>query len=889
MRRRAGVLGLVIAVLAVLWWWHGSRETAAPEVASKGAVTVASHGTHEQPKTATLGGRVTRAKDGAPIEGATIAIEQQRATYFGPPAVFVSSDKNGAWTTPLGAGEYKVGVVADGFLPISRSHVVVTASTSLDLALVDGGIVVHGVVSDVGGGPVAGARVSTFKDSVRVATFTHADGSYRFTLEPDEYRLLAEHDDYASSNAEVYLATGSVVQDFALVPCGSIRGTVVARDSGKPIPDVLVTLGVYAWNESSAAKTDASGSFTLHHVPPGRASLYARSTHYVTYNGTDVNVGIGETATARLVVDPGYSIRGRVVRAGQPTTGIEHVDVSAHTEGAAPDNHVLHETSADGVFEIIGLAPAVYQLTATGNSIHHATQIVKLDHDLEGIVLNATSGTTLSGRLDPPTKAALSFSSTGFRNESIPTWEISAEVSDDGTFIARNVPPGDLTAYAKTRDRSGKLDVKVGASAQSGLVIQLTPASHLTVSGTVVDDQGPVANATVVGEMDMTMTATDGTFSLTASGTTPLRAGCAHNDPAFGRAPLATVDVHTNVRDIVLHIAPCRDQITGRVVGTNGTPRPDVWVRVPSEAPVLTGADGTFTIRGLRAGTYDVTATSSRGDETVTTNSVRTGDQITLALQEIPTLHGSVTMNGQPVSDFEVTCDRAQRHVTSTDGKFEIAHYVSEDPRVATCQAAASVGEGSASITTANSSLVVSIALQPFVSVHGTLLSALTKRPVTNVAIAAESGVAAGLNRAGAPYPVDDNGRFQIDQLTAGEHRLRVVPIDGWGYLAMLQVHATVGTTIDLGAIFIIPPVEGHIGSIGIYADSNMVVRNVMPGSPADRSGVRVGDKIVKLDGINISDLDSGAALGLLSNVAPYGETLALELGRGVTVNVTAE
>ena len=62
-----------------------------------------------------------------------------------------------------------------------------------------------------------------------------------------------------------------------------------------------------------------------------------------------------------------------------------------------------------------------------------------------------------------------------------------------------------------------------------------------------------------------------------------------------------------------------------------------------------------------------------------------------------------------------------------------------------------------------------------------------------------------------------------------------------------------------------------------------------MPGSPADRSGVHVGDKIVKLDGINTSDLDSGAALGLLSNAAPYGETLALELGRGVTVNVTAE
>ena len=890
MRRRAGVLGLVIAVLAVLWWWHGSRETKLPEAASKPAITAVSRDSRAQPKNATLSGRVTRAKDGAPVSDAVIAIEQQRLGYFRSPPIYVSSNGDGAWVTPIAAGEYQVSVVADGFLPVARSHVEVTDAATLDVALVDGGILVHGVVSDVGGGPVAGARVSTFEDRLRVVTFSRADGSFRFTLEPDTYQLRVEHDDYTIASAEVFVASGPVVHDFALVPCGTIRGTVVTRGSGKPVPDALVTIGVYAWEQSTTATSDANGNFTLHQVPAGPNSLYARSTHYVTYNGTQVNVGIGETQDVKLVVEPAYSIRGRVVRANDPSTGIEHVGVDAHTNGAAPDNHLLGETSGNGAFEITGLAPSTYQLTATGKSIQRVAKIVKLDHDLDGILLTASSGTTLTGRIDPPTRTALSFSSTGFRDDSLATWQIDAEVSDDGTFIARNVPAGDLTAYARTRDRSGTLDLHVGTSAQSGLVIKLSPTMHVSVSGTVVDDGGPVANAIVMTDSYMTTTsASDGTFSIAARGTTNLRAACGHSDPDFGRAPLATVEVHKDVRDIVLHIAPCRDQISGRVVGANGAPKADVWVRAANESPVLTGADGVFSVGGLRTGSYDVTATSSKGDETVTRSAVRTGDHVTLELHEIPTLHGIVTMNGQPVTDFEVTCEGYQRRVASPDGKFEIAHYDVSGSRAPTCTAAASRGEGTATVVSANGSMTATIALQPFVSVRGTLLNALTKRPLTDVGISADGSVAAGLDRAGAPYPVDGTGHFEIDRLYAGEHRLRVVPFDGWGYLAMLPVPATAGASIDLGTKFVIPPATGRLGIAGIVVDADLIVLALLPASPATHVDLRVGDRVTKLDGISVSDLDNGSVQRLLSNAAPYGETLTLELARGVTVNVTAE
>jgi hypothetical protein len=420
-------------------------------------------------------------------------------------------------------------------------------------------------------------------------------------------------------------------------------------------------------------------------------------------------------------------------------------------------------------------------------------------------------------------------------------------------------------------------------------VIKLSPKPQVWISGTVVDDGGPVANAIVMTDSDMTTSASDGTFSIPAGGTTNLRAACGHSDLGFGRAPLATVEVHKDVRDIVLHIAPCRDQITGRVVGANGAPRADVWVRAGNESPALTGADGVFTVGGLRAGSYDVTATSSSGDETVTKTAVRTGDHVTLELREIPTLDGTVTMNGQPVTDFEVTCEGYQRHVTSPDGKFQIAHYDVSGQRAPTCAAAALEGEGSATVVSANGSMTATIVLQPFVSVRGTILNALTKRPLTGVAISADGDVAAGLNRAGAPYPVDGSGQFQIDQLSAGEHRLRVVPGDGWGYLAMLPVHATAGASIDLGTKFVIPPSSGRLGIAGIVLDENLIVQALLPASPATHIDVRIGDKITKLDGISVSDLDNGSVQRLLSNGAPYGENLILELARGVTVNVTAE
>ena len=884
MRRRVGVLGLVIAALLALWWWHGSGETVAPGAASNAPLGSASlHAAQARAQNATLGGRVTRVRDGAPLAGASLAVVLAGDVRDERKPSIVMTGPDGRWAMPLAAGTYRVGVVADGFLPETRGAVLVVAhaTATLDLAMREGGVAIRGVVSDIGGGPIAGARVSAEADEAIVAAFTHPDGSYRLTLDSGFQVVKYGHDDYLTVSAAITLTTQDTVHNAVLVPAGTIRGIVVASDTGKPVANAVISAPQNYGVVSTEAETGADGTFVLHSVGAGDVLLFANAPGYVTTRPTIINLGIGDSVEARLVADRGYTLRGRITREGHPTEGVSGVVVEAHTDAPVPDARTRVPTAGDGAFVIEGLAPARYTLTATGHDILSSRRTdVVIARNLDDVRIEVTSGVTLHGRIDPPDKVRLlAFSSDAY--EAMHAMHITEDPS--GAFTATNVPPGTIQINATSTSKSGDLTVRVGKADQSGLVLALQPVETKLVSGTVVDESNtPIAGAWIGADADSTFAGDDGAFELRASGPTDIHATLGANDHYPMRDVVMHLDVDRDIHGLVVKIPTTRGEIRGHVLGVDGKPAGDTWVSAGS-SPVLTAADGSFTIPSLRKGTYDVRADTARGDATATVHDVATGTSIEIRMQAAPTLRGRVTLAGAPVPHYDLRCQGSsyyERRIDAADGTFALEHVSPSAERPLVCRAATEQAEGHATVVFAEGSAQVAIELTPFATVTGTVLDVFAKQPIRDAQVML-SGRPLGALFTNEHFVAED-GRFEIDH--APSEDLRILVRTKRAY-ATVPAHPIAGRTLDVGTMLMLPTPHDP-ADLQIYVTDKLAVRWI----GSDRNpGLHVDDTIVAIDGIPTSSMPGERWTSLFMGNAERGHTYALTLARGVTVNITAE
>ena len=148
------------------------------------------------------------------------------------------------------------------------------------LVLPAGGVEVSGTVSDIAGGPIAGAQLRA-GDAVGE---TDAGGTFTLWLEPGSASVEATADGYAPStwngNAPDHV-------ELQLTPESSLSGTVVLP-SGEPLADAQVGIAGLDWRQPSVDTTSSEdGSFHADRLAPGRYSITVRSAHaYGTSAGT---------------------------------------------------------------------------------------------------------------------------------------------------------------------------------------------------------------------------------------------------------------------------------------------------------------------------------------------------------------------------------------------------------------------------------------------------------------------------------------------------------------------------------------------------------------------------------------------------------------------------
>jgi hypothetical protein len=461
--------------------------------------------------------------------------------------ITATTDETGRWAVQeVPAGTYGISASAAQFAAASMIDVELESGRSydnLDLELGREGVLLSGVVSDIGGGPIGGAQVHAAATgsgimgtrAVPVATVTDDEGKYEILLPTGRYHLAASHEFYVSRR-DMVLLEAPFQKDFTLVPAAVIQGQVVSSVDGEPVPKARVRAtgggigGDFAFSGFSGESTesDGEGRFTLRGLKSGALQVSASAEGFSSNEPTVVEIGIAETIDQVLVVvDPAFTISGFVVRKRDEKTGVAGVFVTGMNMAAQSFVTANEVSGPDGYFEIHGVKSGAYTLMAMGEDVvpdFMAASVSVEDADLSDVVLVTEVGVSIKGRVEPPQAGTVGLEIDGevgmtnmFRAMALSSKRDT--VGEDGSFEITHAPSGKLKLVVQTHEgSSGSQPVVIGDEDLEGIVVKLE--ARAKISGVVVDSSG----APMKGVEVSAKAKSSGSFRMFGSFDTPAKA-----------------------------------------------------------------------------------------------------------------------------------------------------------------------------------------------------------------------------------------------------------------------------------------------------------------------------------------------------------------------------
>jgi RNA polymerase sigma factor (sigma-70 family) len=509
-------------------------------------------------RTGSVVGQVVR-PDGRPVPGALVVMassDASRAPDTLPPTA--STDQNGAFGFEGAAlGDHRLTASAPGWSAALSPTIKLQAGAqvSVTLRLQEGGATLSGHVLDDGGGPVPGARIT-------------ARLGYPFGTESPE---LPEH---------TYATTADDQGRYQL--------TLRPREY-----QLMVSAGGYA------SKTTA--------------------------------VAVTRDVTRDLRLQPAARLFGTVVdrASGQPVAGATVRLASLEM----PQGHRQKLTDEEGRFGFDDVDDGSFQIIA----IDEARNLVGIGPTVAavptvnqaGLQVALDPGQTLVGRVVDATGAAVA----GARVTAM--WggrqvlsSVSADSGADGAFRLQGLLPGRHWVRAQ-HPRLGQAgeEATIVAGRPLTLTVRLgaTPANEFAASGVVLDAGGrPISGALVRTERASMRGYADrgaetddqGHFRIADVPGDTATLVAWHPTVGVGRAPLRRTG--ERIEPTELRLSPGAS-IVGHVHYEDGAPAAGVSVAATRQSyPVFydsdtTAPDGSFAIRNLAEGNYNVQATRKRG------------------------------------------------------------------------------------------------------------------------------------------------------------------------------------------------------------------------------------------------------------------------------------
>jgi protocatechuate 3,4-dioxygenase beta subunit len=897
-----------------------------------------------------ISGRVTDPKK-SPIAGAQVCASAYSAdlTTADTRLPFcATSDAAGSYRIPrLLAAQYEVGAWAPRFQPgkhepkdkhplqlVAGQH-----RSGIDIMLEPGGVEVLGRVKDIGGGTISGALVAVKWHGTRSYATTDDQGAFRAWTKPGRVVVTADAEGYASAY-KMGVAPGEYIE-VLLTPESVLLGRVVEAGTQTPIADAQVRASDEGWPRQVAI-SDASGRFRIDRLQPGRYKPSAEIIGRIGEARESVLLGVGQTSREVLVeMHSAFVVGGRVLVEG---TG-EPCHASVLLTDARGNSPIRSESDEEGCVRFRAALPATYKVSIDcdgyiGKESYPEVRVV--DRDLEGLVWKVDRGGRIRGMVvddagSPVHHATVKAVAGNSRSRTSNEW---SDADAHGFFETTGLLPG---TYRLSAEAEGFVECDpvetVVASGQDVQGVRLVLGRGGAVEGAVVDEAGkPVAGAQVMARGERfsfsnSNSRDDGTFRIgdLAAGDyrvlalrdwNELRAPGQTDDDRAGEKVTVRAGQTSRVR---LVVESQSGVIRGRVLDTSGRPVVDAFVGAQrqSEAagapdgtkrrmqrgwsfqPVMTDADGAFTVDGLSPGKYTVRAYRRGGGEAFA-GGVGLGSTVTLRIKATGAIAGRVTAPaGAPerftiiVEDNETGYSRDESFFR-TDGAFALR----ELP--AGTFAVAAQGPGSRALTTValaegQEILDVKLELAGLATVRGRVVDARTGAPVPGIRVEVSGSLAStfsGFDFTGSEHVSDAGGRFAVQKAPVGSVLLIAYPSDfkyGEYGSARVPLDTSAGETVEVVVKLMKRrvPAQEEGGDLGFTikeqpeaAPEIYEVARIRPGGPAQGSGLQVGDVITSVDGWDVTGA-SAYLYGTLSNV-PEGTTLTLGLARGVQVKITA-
>lgn len=631
---------------------------------------------------------------------------------------------------------------------------------------------------------------------------------------------------------------------------GRIEGLALDADSGRPLTDFGVSYEVRerggrmvfrggprggALNPGEKLEVhDEEGRFALDGVPPGTWDVEIAARGYEKGRAGSVTLEEGGLAAGVEVrLRRGSTLSGRVLEAGTARP-VPDAAVEAEAQGGEPmfrfgdEGGSSARTDVDGRFEIVGLAPGSYSVSASHPDFAEAAETVQLKGQAATVELRMGRGSRLSGvvvtggRPVPGANVALAAAGEGFGGPFGPGGQ-GVTSDDGGRFRFERLTPGryTLTATLRGQTSSPVEAVLQGSASRDDLVLELGGGATIRglVKGLAEAERGGVRVSANGPEQYFASarTGADGSFELVGAPVGPISLTARVGDFASGtRSAAGQVAVPEGQAEVSAEIVfETGLRIDGRFTRA-GEPVPEAHVTAfprggGSSASATTDAAGSFSLEGLATGTYEVRAATfgQGGTSTSARKTVELRADLTLDLEApLGRLAGQVVEaeTRRPINDAVVELQAGEggleRASTDSAGRFELDDldpgprtFSVRKPGYETATRTASVSEGGSEITV-ELRRGEGIGLVARDGIYGT--------PLRHVFVRVLDGAGASLFTGGVA--LDSEGRGEVPGLAPGTYELRA---DAAGYAPValrgiavpapaLSVSLTPGGTLEL-------------------------------------------------------------------------------------------
>jgi len=367
-----------------------------------------------------------------------------------------------------------------------------------------------------------------------------------------------------------------------------------------------------------------------------------------------------------------YSISGTITNAGTPLEGVE---VTADGESTT--------TAADGTYTISGLVAGTYTVTPSlaeytftaaseevtvNETVGDATDVdfvgTQKTYSISGTVTNAGSpleGVTITADGETTTTAA------------------------DGTYTISGLVAGTYTvtpSLAEYTFTAASEEVTVNEIVGDVPDVDFVGTQKTySISGALTDSaEQPLEGAEVTADGHSAITAADGTYTIAGlvAGTYTVTPSLTEHDFFPVSANVTLNETIGDATGIDFGGTDKTYSISGTITTNAGQPLKGVEVAASGHT-ATTGADGTYSITGLLAGTHTVTPrlaeytfAPTSSDETVNENDGDAVDVDFVGTENTYSISGTVTNAGSPLEGVTISAG-GETATTAADGTYAIS------------------------------------------------------------------------------------------------------------------------------------------------------------------------------------------------------------------------